>query len=528
MEPLLMEMNKTFNEHVKELLSAKGVNSFLLSKDDYLKAIEDVKEKKSCEYKRRPQDYQFLRRYDVAEFSNKEKLIFPANENDTKIRFYAHTEELFIILHDAHNSVGHGGRDRMRSILNEKYKNITKEVVMAYLNLCEICQGKLRVPRKGVVVKPILSTEMNSRCQVDLIDMQSQPDRVFKFIMVYQDHLTKFVQLRPLMCKKADLVAYHLLDIFLTFGAPSILQSDNGMEFCAKIIEETCSLWPELKIVHGKPRHSQSQGSVERANQDIENMLSCWQKENNTTRWAEGLRFVQFMKNRAYHSGIKCSPYEAMFGCKAKVGLATTLTPDVLLTLDTQEELQSIMHTDKNDTEEKEDQSGIDETPPNPLKEKVEQVRKKRKVVQFNLEKQAEKMISASNAKFAPANLGESVRVPVPDLDRGRSDSRNILAVILEKNNDGLYKLGTNHGVLNQFYARNQFAICKEQFITINDVPDKMISLRECSRLLSMGGGQGYSRCNCRGNCKTKICKCRKEGKLCNSKCHQSSTCCNK
>jgi len=32
----------------------------------------------------------------------------------------------------------------------------------------------------------------------------------------------------------------------------------------------------DLKIVHGKPRHSQSQGSVERANQDIENMLATW------------------------------------------------------------------------------------------------------------------------------------------------------------------------------------------------------------------------------------------------------------
>ena len=29
---------------------------------------------------------------------------------------------------------------------------------------------------------------MNLRCQVDLIDMQSQPDGEFKFILNYQDH----------------------------------------------------------------------------------------------------------------------------------------------------------------------------------------------------------------------------------------------------------------------------------------------------------------------------------------------------
>ena len=34
------------------------------------------------------------------------------------------------------------------------------------------------------------------------------------------------------------------------------------------------------------------------------------------------------MKNRAYHEGIKCSPYEAMFGQPMKVGLKTSNLPD--------------------------------------------------------------------------------------------------------------------------------------------------------------------------------------------------------
>ena len=38
-------------------------------------------------------------------------------------------------------------------------------------------------------------SEMNSRAQVDLIDMQSQADGENKWIFVYQDHPTKFVAL---------------------------------------------------------------------------------------------------------------------------------------------------------------------------------------------------------------------------------------------------------------------------------------------------------------------------------------------
>ena len=101
---------------------------------------------------------------------------------------------------------------------------------------------------------------------VDLIDMQSEPDGYYQFIMNYQDHLTKFTILRPLKTKTAVEVAYQLMDIFCMFGAPFILQSDNGCKFVNKIIENLADMWPEMKLVHGKPRHSQRQGLVERSN----------------------------------------------------------------------------------------------------------------------------------------------------------------------------------------------------------------------------------------------------------------------
>ena len=129
---------------------------------------------------------------------------------------------------------------------------------------------------KGVVVKPIMSSEFASRGQVDLIDIQSLSQGVYKFITVYPDHLTKFCVLRPLTSKRAAEVAFQLADVFLMIGAPIILQSDNGSEFTAQIIKELTAFWPTLMLVHGKPRHPQSQGSVERANGDIKDMLVAW------------------------------------------------------------------------------------------------------------------------------------------------------------------------------------------------------------------------------------------------------------
>ena len=41
-------------------------------------------------------------------------------------------------------------------------------------------------------------------------------------------------------------------------------------------IEVTVTSFPTLVMVNGKPRHPQSQGSVERANSDIKDMLVAW------------------------------------------------------------------------------------------------------------------------------------------------------------------------------------------------------------------------------------------------------------
>jgi IS30 family transposase len=111
------------------------------------------------------------------------------------------------------------------------------------------------------------------------------------------------------IAQTADEVACQLTDIFCMFGAPFILQSDNGREFANKIIQNLADMWSGMKVVHGKPKHSQSQGSAERSNEDVRDMLVAWVSDNNTKTWSEGPRFIQSKEHRVLHSGIKTSPY---------------------------------------------------------------------------------------------------------------------------------------------------------------------------------------------------------------------------
>ena len=56
------------------------------------------------------------------------------------------------------------------------------------------------------------------------------------------------------------------------------------------------------------------------------------------------------MKNRAYHEGIKCSPYKAMFGQPMKVGLKTTNLPDYAIDeIFVEEELEKIISSQDGD-----------------------------------------------------------------------------------------------------------------------------------------------------------------------------------
>ena len=181
-----------------------------------------------------------------------------------EIKFIAPLEDFFQIIDASHKAIGHGGEKKTFFETKKKWGNITQEACRLYISFCEAChQKKARKLPKGLVVKPVRSRTIMSRGQVDLVNFQTLNDGDFKYIMTYVNHFTKFCILRPLTSKRAEEVAMHLLDIFLTFGAPVILQSDNGREFVNSLISELSIMWPSLKLVTGRPRHPQRQGAVD-------------------------------------------------------------------------------------------------------------------------------------------------------------------------------------------------------------------------------------------------------------------------
>lgn len=388
----------------------------------------EVEEAKSTKTKT-PTQYRRLNRFDIVEICETKKLV----TKKIPVKDFLPAEEIFEVLQAAHLVLGHGGRDKLKQETSKKYANVTTEVINIFLSMCEICQLKKSKKKKGFVSEPIIHSAMNDQGQVDLIDMQSIADREYRFIMIYQDHLTKFVLLRALRTKSAEEVAHHLMDIFLTFGAPCILHSNNGKEFVNSVIKELSSMWLELKLVNGKPKHCQD--SVDRTNQDIETMLTSWMLENKTSKWSNGLKFVQFMKNRAFHSEMKQSPYRAMFGMDPKVGLASlNFTKDVLENIKEEDDLERIIEAKVKVESEMYENSAEKNVVPTTegICSKIVIKSVKRKAHE-NLSIQTKKMKHVPDATHPPVEVGSNVLNPIPVVDKVKADFQNIIGV-LEKN----------------------------------------------------------------------------------------------
>lgn len=58
--------------------------------------------------------------------------------------------------------------------------------------MCKFCVVRQKRKRYREELRPIVSRVTMERVQVDLIDMQSRPDGVYKWIMVTTDHFSRY------------------------------------------------------------------------------------------------------------------------------------------------------------------------------------------------------------------------------------------------------------------------------------------------------------------------------------------------
>ncbi|XP_068245462.1 uncharacterized protein [Palaemon carinicauda] len=326
-------------------------------------------------------------------------------------------------------------------------------------------------------------------------------------------------------------------------------RSDNGREYVNAVIAEHSTLWPELSLVTGRPRHPQSQGAVARLNGVIQDKLAIWMQEYNSKNWSVDLKFVQWQINISRHETRGHSPFKVTFGQEPQVGLGSSVLPrSPLNEIATEEDLETFVENEEGDEDAvtgitaqvERDEDAVTGATAEVERATAEVESDEDAVIGATAETQsgcfqeiqdaadagqskaAVRMTRRGNQLVRQLEAGQCATLRVPDVDRGPADPKNLLVVVM-KEEDGLYTVDCREGVLGSKNTTADLSPTDQALIKADDVPDIRLTLRTATAKGT--GGKGCVKFQCRTQCSSGRCSCRKKEMKCNSRCHQRREC---
>ena len=113
----------------------------------------------------------------------------------------------------------------------------------------------------------------------------------------------------PTALMTAELLVDHVVHLH---GIPSDIVSDRGPQFVSRVWKAFCkAMGATASLSSGY--HPQTNGQIERTNQDLEAALRCMAEANPTT-WSSHLTWVEYSHNSLVSSATGVSPFEASLG----------------------------------------------------------------------------------------------------------------------------------------------------------------------------------------------------------------------
>ena len=134
-----------------------------------------------------------------------------------------------------------------------------------------------------------------------------------KYVVVFLDYLTKWVEAFPIQDQRAETVAKLLVEeVVCRYGAPERLLSDRGSNFMSDLMANVCCLL-DIKKVNTSGYHPQTDGLVERFHQTLITMLSMYVQKHGQD-WDRYLPCMLYAYRVSAHESTRESPFFLMFG----------------------------------------------------------------------------------------------------------------------------------------------------------------------------------------------------------------------
>jgi transposase InsO family protein len=223
---------------------------------------------------------------------------------------------------EAHDSIlgGHNAAHKTYLKISTSYFwPKMRQDIERHQNFCLRCQQRKKSTNKRTPLAPLpIPDRPNLRIHANLFGPMLTADSNKKFVLCITDAFTKYAVVTAIANKEAETVADAIFkDWFAKFGIPAQIHTDGGKEFVKKLSAELFQL---LNVRHTKtsPAHPQCNAQVEVFNKTVKKFLQSF-VDGTTLNWETFLPALAISYNTSYHSTISTTPFELLFGEKARL-----------------------------------------------------------------------------------------------------------------------------------------------------------------------------------------------------------------
>jgi transposase InsO family protein len=235
------------------------------------------------------------------------------------------------ILYEFHDAPlgGHRGMNKTYKAIKAHYSwtNMRREIE-DYVKKCQSCQvNKLLKPRKKAPME-ITTTAVSpfERCSLDIVGPLPETEKGNKYILTFQDDLSKYVIAVPIRQQDANTVAKEFVtQVVLKYGTPNTVLTDQGANFLSDVFRSTCKLL-KIKKIQSTAFHPETNGGLERSHRVLAEYLRHYIREDQSN-WDEWIPFAMFTYNTTEHTATGYTPFELVFGRKSTLPSALMDSP---------------------------------------------------------------------------------------------------------------------------------------------------------------------------------------------------------
>ena len=237
-------------------------------------------------------------------------------DGDTRVVVPASFRTELIKWHHGSFWANHVGSKKLYASLARFYywPNMFKDIKDT-IRECKICQYVKPDTTGGIGLgKSKTPTKPNQLVAFDVVTGLPRTNSGHCCILVIVDDFTKFCTAVEMKDKTAESVARVFMSHWIRFfGPPKQLHSDEGTEVDSSLMQNISAILG-IRKTHTPIYNPKSDGTVERLNQAIGNMIQAYVTEYNKNKWHHLLPFMVSGYNNIVHTATGYSPAELLFG----------------------------------------------------------------------------------------------------------------------------------------------------------------------------------------------------------------------